>query len=131
MRSLGATHRLAALVVALVWGITPVLAVFHSHDSGEVHRYCAEHRALEDVTEDGDPAPAPERDDAAFAQAETTPSHKGCAFGRFCRFGQVLSQFVLEATGVLEATPVQRPIVRVAAPAIAVILVAPKTSPPV
>lgn len=131
LRSLGAIHRLAALVVALVWGLAPILAVFHSHSSGEAHRYCAEHGVLEDVADEGDPAPASESDGTVVGQVEAARSHRGCAFGTFCRFGQLPSQLVVETGRILEATLVLLPVARVPAPSVAVIVVAPKTSPPV
>lgn len=131
LHSPGAMYRLAALVLALVWGTAPVLAVFHSHSRAEVHRYCAEHRGLEDAIERGDQALASESNTAAVRGSETARPHSACVFGRFCRFDDVFAGFVLEVARVLEATPVPAPNGRVGAASIAVIVVAPKTSPPV
>src|SRR5688500_2741278 len=131
LRSLSAIHRLSALVVALIWGAAPVLAVFHSHSDGEVHRYCAEHRALEDVGEAAAPSPASQSHLAVVAGAENEEQHSGCAFTRACRFGDLFSGFDAQSVRLLAAKPIAAPTVRAATAVIAIILVAPKTSPPV
>lgn len=131
LRSLGAKYRLPALAVALIWCVAPVLAILHAHSGTEVHRYCAEHGRLEDVAEGQSPAAEPDGSGATVQGSETEAAHGGCAFAHFCRFGETLARFVLETTGVVEATPVPTPAARVAAVAIPVFVVAPKTSPPV
>jgi hypothetical protein len=131
LRSLGAMYRLPALVIALIWCAAPVLAILHAHSGTEVHRYCAEHGALEDVAEAQTRAPTPDESGATVRASETAAAHGECAFSRFCRFGDTLARFVMETTGVVEAMPVPRPAARVAAVAIPVFVVAPKTSPPV
>ena len=147
LRSPRAMHRLAAFLLALIWVTAPVLAVFHSHSSAEVHRYCAEHRALEDVQGDSDGSAdagadvgadvgrdqpvASESDIARLRGVEPARPHSGCVFARFCRSGDLLSGFFLETARVLEPTLVPAPVVRAVTATVAVIVVAPKTSPPV
>jgi hypothetical protein len=131
-RSLRATHRFSAFVVALLWCATPILAALHA--SAEAHRYCAEHGAVEEGPE-GDAVEAPDAPGpdvaAAFGEGGAAESHDGCAFSRFCRFGQLLHQLVLEASGDVAATVIAAPALCVPAPSVAVIVLAPKTSPPV
>jgi hypothetical protein len=124
-------YRLPALAVALLWCAAPVLAILHAHSGTEVHRYCAEHGTLEDVGETQAQAPAPDGNGATVRGSETEAAHGGCAFARYCRFGDTLARFVLETTGVVAAMPVPTPAARVAPASIPVFVVAPKTSPPV
>jgi hypothetical protein len=133
LRSLGAMYRLPALAVALLWCAAPVLAILHAHSGTEVHRYCAEHGTLEDVAEGQLQAqtPAPDGNGVTVRASEAEAAHGSCAFARFCRFGDTLARFQLQATGVVAATPVPMPAARVATASIPVFVVAPKTSPPV
>jgi hypothetical protein len=130
--SLGAMYRLPAFTVALLWCAAPVLAVLHGHSGTEVHRYCAEHGTLEDVAEGQvqAQAPAPDGNSPTVRASEAQAAHRGCAFAPFCRFGDTLSRFQFEATGVLAATHVPAPAARLAPASIPVFVLAPKTSPP-
>ena len=126
-RPLRASHRWSALLVAALWAIAPVLAALHAN--AEVHRFCAEHGALEETSQSG----APERGDAgpAWLASEGQIPHAGCAFARYCRFDQLLIGFVLERAADLQvARPPERP-GAISAPAVALLRLAPKTSPPV
>lgn len=126
-RSVRATHRFVAFVVALFWCAAPVLAGVHA--SIEAHYYCLEHGAVEEAgeakTQPGLPGGA-----TVLSGAEAAPSHDGCAFGRYCRFGQVLNQVVLALSACLEPDPISPPALSMAAPVVATIVLAPKTSPP-
>jgi hypothetical protein len=132
-RSLRATHRLAALLVGLFWCAAPILAAVHAN--AEVHRYCAEHGMVEEGREAGvagGTSVTPSADTAPSAgDASQDPPHDGCAFARVCRFGQVLASLALAAAGELDPAPIAPlPVAQPAAP-VAVLYVAPKTSPPV
>jgi hypothetical protein len=128
-RAQHAAHRLSAFLVALLWCAAPVLSVLHA--SAEAHRFCAEHGVLEDAgREETDDTPA-ERGPVAAGQSDPSTSHEGCAFARFCRFGQVLAQLVLEPAGELEHRLAVPPTLVIAPARVAIILIAPKTSPPV
>jgi hypothetical protein len=126
-RSLRATHRLAALLVGLFWSLAPILAALHAN--AEVHRYCAEHGMVEEAASGA--ARAADTHPSAHDASEPAPSHDGCAFAQVCRFGQVLGPLVHFAASELDPTPVPCPVVADPAPPLAVLLIAPKTSPPV
>jgi hypothetical protein len=126
-RSLLETHRLAACLVAVFWCAAPVLAAIHA--SAQVHRYCSEHARLEesDQTPTGaQVAGGP----SARSDSERLPAHDSCAFAPVCRFGQVQAAVVLDPTGILAATPFAPPARLEPAPPVALLLIAPKTSPP-
>lgn len=128
-RSLRVMHRFSALLVAVLWSAAPVVAVVHA--SAETHRYCAEHGAVEESGErDGDVAASDSDSNAAVNGTEPGTSHEGCAFARYCRFGQVLGQFIVAATGEIEGIPIPTPLRREPAAPVAVLALAPKTSPP-
>jgi hypothetical protein len=127
-RSLRATHRLAAVLVTLFWSAAPILAAVHA--SAEVHRYCAEHGMVEEGSSARTGAAADARPAARDASAPA-PEHDGCAFARVCRFGQVLGPVILVAAGQLDPTPASAPTPATPAPPLAVLRLAPKTSPPV
>lgn len=116
---------MSALLLALIWCAAPVLSAIHA--GAEAHRYCAEHGALEEASE---PEPTDVGSDGAVIPLAPERSHEGCVFGRFCRFGQVLGQLVLEPAGDLEATAMGPPVLLETGPSVAVICFAPKTSPP-
>jgi hypothetical protein len=122
-----ATHRLAALLVGVFWCAAPILAAVHAN--AEVHRYCAEHGMVEEAAAASAARPADES--AAHDASERPPAHDGCAFAKVCRFGQVLASFVLPVAGALDPTPVATPALAQAAPPLALLRLAPKTSPPV
>jgi hypothetical protein len=127
-RCLRVRHRTSALLVALLWTAAPMLAALHAN--AEVHRYCAEHGALEDGSTGADTAGVD--GGATASDAGTSAPHDDCAFARYCRFGQLLTLFALPATGELPVSTmiVPRPVMAPPA-ALAIIRLAPKTSPPV
>lgn len=132
-RSLRAPHRFSAFAVALLWAVTPVLASLHA--SIEVHRYCAEHGVVEEAgaAEDADtPASAVQPGvRIGGVDVDEEAHHDDCAFAQFCRFGQTLIAFALAATGSLDPGAPPAPPADAPPSALAVIFVAPKTSPPV
>jgi hypothetical protein len=129
-RPLRAPHRFSALLVALLWAGAPVLAALHAN--AEVHRYCAEHGVLEEVAAGGGATGVPVLGGgAAASDAETSAPHDDCAFARYCHFGQLLTRFSLPATGALAVRTVALPRATTAASTLAILRLAPKTSPPV
>jgi hypothetical protein len=126
-RPLRASHRWSACIVALLWCAAPLLAALHA--SAEAHRLCAEHGVLEEA--DGAPADAATGEAGPGARGERTPEHEGCDFARFCRFGQLLAQVILGDFQTLEPAPLSTPALALPAPPIALVDLAPKTSPPV
>jgi hypothetical protein len=129
-RPLRAVHRFSALLVALLWAGAPVLAALHAN--AEVHRYCAEHGVLEEAAAgDGATGLPVLGGGAAASDAESPPPHEDCAFARYCHFGQLLTNFALPATGALAVRTVVLPRPHLVAPTLAIIRLAPKTSPPV
>jgi hypothetical protein len=63
--------------------------------------------------------------------ADSSAPHDDCAFARYCHFGQLLTRFALPATGALAVSKTLLPRPAIAAPAVAILRLAPKTSPPV
>lgn len=132
-RAVRVPHRFSALLVALLWCAAPVLAALHA--DAEVHRYCAEHGALEEA---GAPPSAEPAADAAAAGAplasvegsEQPSAHDGCAFGEYCRFGQLLRTIILDFAGEVGFAPAPPPATAPPAVRVAIVRVAPKTSPP-
>lgn len=125
------THRCAAFLVALLWSAVPVLSVLHA--DGEAHRFCAEHGTIEESGSVSAPSAPEARSERASANAnlgELGSTHDGCAFTQFCRFGQLLDQVIFDVAA-LPPTPVAS----VARPApalpVALLTLAPKTSPPI
>jgi hypothetical protein len=127
-RSLRMAHRLAAVVVAMFWSAAPVLAAVHAQ--AEVHRYCAEHGMVEEGSQ-ARPETVADGMPAAHDASSPGPEHDGCAFARVCRFGQVLGPVILDAAGQLEPAAVACVTAAEPAPPLAVLRLAPKTSPPV
>ena len=127
-RSLLATHRLAACLLAMFWCAAPLLATLHAN--AEVHRYCAEHAQVEESGEVPTQTPADETP-AAHADSDRMPGHEGCAFARICRFGQVLATIVMDPGGILQVASFAAPARLEPAPSVPLLSVAPKTSPPV
>ncbi len=127
-RSLRAAHRLAALLVGVFWCAAPILASVHAN--AEVHRYCAEHGKVEEAVEPGALAQADTRP-AAHDGSQQPPGHDGCAFARVCRFGQVFGQGSPAWSGDFDPTPLVAVAPAEPAPPLAVLSLAPKTSPPV
>jgi hypothetical protein len=127
-RSLLATHRLAACLLAAFWCAAPVLAAMHAN--AEVHRYCVEHARVEESGQLRTQTPA-ERAPAAHPDSDPMPGHDGCAFARICRFGQVLAVVVVDPGGILEPVDFAAPAPLEPAPPVPLLSVAPKTSPPV
>ena len=137
-RPLRAWHRCAALLVGLLWAICPALAILHV--DAQLHRFCAEHRVLEEA---GGSVPATPADlarsappgDARVVQVGVAPAgggaHDDCAFAPYCRFGQLLQ--ALAEAGVLQPPATRSLELPSAAPgsAVAILSLAPKTSPPV
>lgn len=130
-RSLRATCRLSALVVAVLWCATPILGAVHA--ATEIHRYCAQHGTFEEAGEAPSATPHTEAGSTAIANGtRSEPGHEGCSFARFCRFGQVLAQVILDTGGLEFAESSTSPSTRPApTPAIAIVRLAPKMSPPV
>ena len=126
-RSLLATHRLAACLLATFWCAAPVLATIHAN--AEVHRYCAEHARVEESGK-ARPGTAVAATPSAHPDSDRLPAHEGCAFARVCRFGQVLATVVLDPGGILDTTPFDPPARLEPAPPLPLLSVAPKTSPP-
>jgi len=126
-RSLRAAHRLSAWVVVVLWCAAPLLAALHA--GAEAHRYCAEHGAVEEAAEAAAGLPA---DQAPLAQGtdDRASTHEDCSLTPFCRFGQLLAQVILAEAGDLEPGSLPTPSVA-PAPGVAVLVIAPKTSPPV
>lgn len=124
---LPAAHRCAAMVLALLWLASPVLALLHAQ--AEIHRYCAQHGTLEEA---GAPEPASPRSDRPVAAGLPTAEspHDGCAFAPHYRFSQILVSFTLEPGGDLppRRSPGGRP-TGWGSP-LPLLLLAPKTSPP-
>jgi hypothetical protein len=113
--------------VALLWCAAPVLAAVHA--GVEAHRYCAEHGTVEEAGEAV--VGSPEATPVVAGEGEEQAPHDGCDFARFCRFGQVLAQLILDVAGTPDVALAPSPSPAQAAPAVAVIVIAPKTSPPV
>ena len=122
---------LASLCVLVVWIMTPLLSVVHV--VVEEHRYCAEHERLE---EDEGHAQGVERVSetstsrvAPNTPAEPSGEHADCAFGDdFSRDDYILSHHLTLHVGLGFAPSAA---LWVAAPSLAdLLLVAPKTSPP-
>lgn len=127
-RSLRAAHRLSAWAVVLLWCAAPLLAALHA--GAEAHRYCAEHDAVEEAAEAAAGVLSDQTGPLARGPEDPAPGHEDCSFTRFCRFGQLVAQLILDDAGDLE--PVSLPTPPLApAPGVAVIVIAPKTSPPV
>src|SRR5688500_155021 len=93
-RPLRAWHRCAALVVGLLWAVGPALAILHV--DARLHRFCAEHGALEEAsvpasTDQARGGPTMDAREAPEAQAGGSGAggdgHDGCAFSPYCRFG--------------------------------------------
>ena len=130
-RTVRATHRYAALLVAVLWAAAPALAVLHAQ--AEIHRFCGEHGSLEET---GGPGPARGLGPASEEQragdaSDDAGAHEGCAFARHCRFTERLTAFVLAAGAELQWTPLPSPEIGTWLPAVPLIRLAPKTSPPV
>jgi hypothetical protein len=128
-RSLRAAHRISACAVVLLWCAAPVLAAVHA--AAESHRYCAQHDAVEEASDERDGGSPDQVAPLARSGGDQTSTHEDCSFAPFCRFGQLVGQLILDATGVLEPITVPPPSLPPLTPAVAVIVVAPKTSPPV
>jgi hypothetical protein len=126
-RSLLATHRLAACLVAVFWSAAPVLATVHAN--AEVHRYCAEHAQVEESAQTRPEAAVP-AGPSAHPDSEPMPGHDGCAFARVCRFGQVLVAVVIDPAGIVDPAPFFAPARLEPAPPVPLLSVAPKTPPP-
>lgn len=127
-RTARAIHRLGALVVALLWCLTPVLAALHAQ--AEAHRLCAEHGQLEEVVVAQD-APGATAHATVNGVVVGDEAHEGCAFGRYCRFGQLLAAFGLFPAGDLAPERAPLPELAVRGPTVSIVRFAPKTSPPV
>jgi hypothetical protein len=121
-------RRAVACGVALVWCATPMLGAFHAH--AEAHRYCFEHRAIEEAAEP----------QSVFAEGQAWPvvggaeeggeAHELCAFVRFHRQRQLPGQLIQSMADRVEPVAIPDPSrVQFVRP-VAVILIAPKTSPP-
>lgn len=129
LRTLRATHRFSALLLALVWSAGPLLAALHA--DGEWHRYCPEHGTLEEAA-----TPTPDDADESGAGARVagdgaaSAEHDACAFAACARFGQQLARLILADLGDIDAQPIAPPPCREPPRRLAVITVAPKTSPP-
>ena len=130
-RSAGAIRRWAALLLAVIWSAAPALAALHAE--AEIHRFCAEHQALEEAQPGGGVVEGGRGAELAVGGVSSAPGdlHESCAFGRCCRFGQTLAPLVL-AVGPDVPTPVVvMPVAQLPPPARAIFRLAPKTSPPV
>jgi hypothetical protein len=128
LRSLRAIHRVSAFAVMLLWCAAPILAVVHA--SEEAHRYCAEHDAVEEAPEPIVETTANPQSPVASGAGGGAPAHDDCSFTRLCRFSQVLGQVILDAVGDLEQRSPAAPPSGPPEPSLALILIAPKTSPP-
>jgi hypothetical protein len=115
--------------MVLLWCAAPILAIVHAN--AEVHRYCAEHGALEEAGDASNRSAVAEPAGRLFDASETAPSHTGCAFARFCRFGQSPGPVVFSTTGDIEISLIPAPPLLQPAAIVPVIRIAPKTSPPV
>jgi hypothetical protein len=131
--ALRVAYRFSALLLALLWCAVPVAAGLHA--DAEAHRFCAEHGALEDGGDaaGGGGATGDRSSVSPLAiQGETEPSqsHHACAFSLVCRFGDVGWKATLAPAGDVAFTLAAPSIAGQPAAPIAVIAVAPKTSPP-
>lgn len=127
-RSWRATWRLPALVVALLWCAAPMLSAVHS--AAEAHRYCVEHGAIEEVEFENDQGEPQRPATDQVRGVDASEPHEACAFAPFCRFGQLVTAFVPEAAGNIGAIPAPTLDDAASVSPVAVVRIAPKTSPP-
>jgi hypothetical protein len=124
-----AIGRFSAFVLALSWCVCPALAALHA--SLELHRYCPEHGALEEI-DGGAGAPNDRVLDGAtptLEGASAARAHEECAFDRCCRPGQVAAEIPVHVRHLDAWLIAAFPRTEAAFP-VAPIVFAPKTSPP-
>lgn len=109
-----------ALVASLLWVAVPVASALHSSD--HAHTYCEQHQAIEE----GSRGASAEHGDGVSAEE----AHERCAFDAIT----LRAAIVVAGPSVWDVSPAERPSVAGGASAthqaIAVLMLAPKSSPP-
>ena len=113
---------LSALVAALLLAAAPILVALHASEA--LHRYCAEHGVVEEASAEGEPS------SAGLFPSESTAAHEACAAARVCRYGEIPHAVPLHEGRAPTPPAIVAPALRIWTAAIAVIVTAPKTSPP-
>lgn len=115
------TVRICAAALALLWGLVPAIGAVHG--AVEAHAYCLEHQAFEHVEHGHD------HSEGTQLTPEHGDEHGQCAFGDMCLF--TASHDAVEAVApVAPAGDTPDVASQLETPVIAILAVAPKSSPP-
>ena len=123
-----ATHRYAALLLAVLWSAAPPLSV--AHVLVESHRYCGEHGVLEEAAQGGPGRPGGDGHSTAVGARQAAAAHEDCAFHDCWRTSQTLWRHVVEAHALPLIADAGLPQALTYGPALPILALAPKTSPP-